>query len=151
MCLPSLGRSPALTSDDLPQPEGPKIRPTLNVRSGSICSILRFQNRMLSGSPSRSRGPGSNSRKKSASCSSKDRSPFGTILIGRPSESDGLDVAGSGADSSVDPGGVLMGADGARGETAPTVVWRNDRKSSAMSLAVLYRSDARFESAFWQI
>ena len=61
---------------------------------------------MLSGSPSRSRGPGSNSRKKSASCSSKDRSPLGTILIGRWSESDCLDVGGGGAASWVDPGGV---------------------------------------------
>ena len=35
-----------------------------------------------SGSPCRSRGPGSNSRKKSASWASKDRRPFGTILMG---------------------------------------------------------------------
>ena len=40
---------------------------------------------------------------------------------------------------------------GAAGETVPPVVWRNKRRSSAMSLAVLYRSDARFASAFWQI
>ena len=39
---------------------------------------------------------------------------------------------------------------GQRRGRAP-VVWRNERRSSAMSLAVLYRSDARFESAFWQI
>ncbi len=53
--------------------------------------------------------------------------------------------------SRVDPGGVFVGAAGAAGETVPPVVWRNKRRSSAMSLAVLYRSDARFESAFWQI
>ena len=76
---------------------------------------------------------------------------MGTILIGRWSESDCLEVIGGGADSRVDPGGVLTGTAGAAGETVPPVVWRNKRRSSAMSLAVLYRSDARFESAFWQI
>ena len=35
--------------------------------------------------------------------------------------------------------------------TVPPAVWRNKRRSSAISLAVLYRSDARFASAFWQI
>src|ERR1019366_9397197 len=45
-----------------------------------------FQNQILSGSPSRFRGPGSNSRKKSASLASKDRNPFGTIFKGRLSE-----------------------------------------------------------------
>ncbi len=64
------------------------------------------------------RGPGSNSRKKSASCSSKDRSPFGTILIGRWSESDCLDVSGGGADSRVDPGGVLGNRRGNRRDRA---------------------------------
>src|SRR5271155_1263147 len=56
------------------------MRPTENVFSGSLSSMRLFQNLILSGSPSLSRGPGSNSRKKSASCSSKDRKPFGTIL-----------------------------------------------------------------------
>jgi hypothetical protein len=37
---------------------------------------------MLSGSPFRSRGPGSSSRKKSASWASNERRPFGTIRIG---------------------------------------------------------------------
>ena len=46
---------------------------------------------------------------------------------------------------------MAIGTAGAAGETVPPVVWRNKRRSSAMSLAVLYRSDARFESAFWQI
>ena len=40
-----------------------------------------FQKWMLSGSPSAWRGPGRSSRKKSASCSSKDRRPLGTTLI----------------------------------------------------------------------
>src|SRR5271169_1681574 len=57
------------------------MRPTVNVLSASLSSIRVFQNRILSGSPSRSRGPGSNSKKKSASWASKDRKPFGTILI----------------------------------------------------------------------
>src|SRR6266542_4243717 len=41
-----------------------------------------FQKRMLSGRPSRSRGPGSSSRKKSASWASKECRPFGTIRTG---------------------------------------------------------------------
>ncbi len=47
--------------------------------------------------------------------------------------------------------GGLMAAAGAAGETMPPAAWRNRRRSSAMSLAVLYRSDARFASDFWQI
>src|SRR5450432_2224877 len=80
------GSRPALTSDDLPHPDGPQINPTENVLSASISSMRVFQNRILSGSPSRSRGPGKSSRKKSASWASKDRKPFGTILMGRLSE-----------------------------------------------------------------
>ena len=60
-------------------------------------------------------------------------------------------MGGGGAASRVDPGGVLTGTAGATGETVPPVVWRNKRRSSAMSLAVLYRSDARFDSAFRQM
>ena len=41
--------------------------------------------------------------------------------------------------------GGSMGAAGAPGETVPPAAWRNRRRSSAMSLAVLYRSDARFD------
>src|SRR4029077_8270552 len=63
-----------------------------------------FQKRMLSGSPSRSRGPGSSSRKKSASWASKERSPFGTILTGDEV------VAGGG-------GGVGGGGGGGGGKT----------------------------------
>src|ERR1700688_2342133 len=62
------------------------MRPTANVLSGSVSSTRVFQKRMLSGNPSRSRGPGSSSRKKSASWASKDRNPLGTILSGVPSE-----------------------------------------------------------------
>ena len=51
----------------------------------------------------------------------------------------------------VDPGGVAIGTAGATGETVPPVVWRNKRRSSAMSLAVVYRSDARLDSALRQI
>src|SRR5271167_13768 len=56
------------------------MRPTVKVLSASCSSMRVFQKRILSGSPSRSRGPGSSSRKKSASWASKDRNPFGTIL-----------------------------------------------------------------------
>src|SRR4029453_7046580 len=80
------GSSPALTSEDLPHPDGPQINPTENAFSASFSSIRVFQNRRLSGSPSRSRGPGSSSRKKSASWASKERKPFGTILMGWWSE-----------------------------------------------------------------
>ena len=45
---------------------------------------------MLSGRPSRSLGPGNSSRKKSASPASKDRKPFGTILIADGSEAGGV-------------------------------------------------------------
>ena len=45
-----------------------------------------FQKRMLSGSPSRSRGPGRSSRKKSASWASKERNPLGTTFRGRWSD-----------------------------------------------------------------
>ncbi len=47
--------------------------------------------------------------------------------------------------------GWPVGTEGPPGETAAPAAWRNRRRSSAMSLAVLYRSDARFASAFWQI
>src|ERR1700738_1260571 len=62
------------------------MRPTENVLSASVSSMRVFQNRRLSGNPSRSRGPGNSSRKKSASWASKDRKPFGTILMGWWSE-----------------------------------------------------------------
>src|SRR5271155_5299854 len=62
------------------------MRPTENVCSGSASSMRAFQKRMLSGNPSRSRGPGSSSRKKSASWASKERKPFGTIFKGWLSE-----------------------------------------------------------------
>src|SRR3954453_11158489 len=65
----------------------------LNVWSASLSSIRFFQKRILSGSPSRSRGPGSSSRKKSASWASKERRPFGTILTGWLSKVGGVAVA----------------------------------------------------------
>src|ERR1700740_250107 len=78
------------------------MSPTEKASPASVLSTRVFQNRTLSGSPSRSRGPGSNSRKKSASCASKERSPLGTNLMGWLSEvgvvavgaevPDGLDV-----------------------------------------------------------
>ncbi len=78
--LDKRGINPAFTSDDLPHPEGPYINPTLNVLSGSVSSIRIFQKRMVSGSPSRSRGPGSSSMKKFASSAPNDRNPLGITL-----------------------------------------------------------------------
>src|ERR1700730_7202126 len=106
-----------------------------------------FQNRMLSGSPSRSRGPGRSSRKKSASWASKDRNPFGTILIGLLSE-----VGVVGVTPVPDPSNVDCGTTGViEGEPMAFVMglgcWvRKCRRSSAMSFAVEYRSDARFDN-----
>ena len=56
------------------------MSPTEKLSSGSTDSILDFQKRMLSGSPLRSRGPASSSRKKSASWASNARRPLGTIF-----------------------------------------------------------------------
>ena len=55
------------------------MSPTSKVLSGSVSSIRVFQNRMLSGRPSRPRVPGSRSRKKSASSGPNDRRPLGTM------------------------------------------------------------------------
>src|ERR1700747_2700719 len=96
------------------------MRPTVNVLSGSVSSIRVFQKRMLSGKPSRSRGPGSNSRKKSASCASKERSPLGTILMGGLSEVGVLAVV-EGTPDGLDGTAVDEGctAWAAKGEPAP--------------------------------
>src|SRR5262249_8881658 len=106
---------------------------------------------MLSGRPSRSLGPGSSSRKKSASCSSKDRSPLGTIAMSLWSEHDSRELDGGVTGSGVDPAGTSAARARMGGEAELATDWRNKRSSSAMSLAVLYRSDARFESAVEQI
>ncbi len=71
-----------MTNDDLPPPEGPYSKPTAKDRAGSVSSIRRFQARIDSGRPWRSRGPGTSVTKKSASSASKARSPFGTIRGG---------------------------------------------------------------------
>src|ERR1700738_4086998 len=89
------------------------MRPTENVLSASVSSMRVFQKRMLSGNPSRSRGPWSSSRKKSASWASKDRKPFGTILISRWSEVGGVggvaDVAPERLDTIDVDGGCTTG------------------------------------------
>src|SRR6266542_1997195 len=154
------GNKPAFTSDDLPQPLGPQINPTAKVFSGSVSSMRDFQKRMLSGSPSRSRGPGSRCRKKSASPASKERSPFGTILTGWPTEigvvveegleeSDALTVEDEGAI------GVLECAEAAL-PPGPDCEFtlcsaRKWRRSAARSFAVVYRSEARLASAWRQM
>lgn len=93
-CQGNRGNNPAFTSDDFSQPDGPQINPTENVFSASCSSRRVFQNRMLSGNPSRSRGPGSSSRKKSASWASNDRRPLGTILMGWLSDAGAVGVSG---------------------------------------------------------
>ena len=121
------------------------MRPTVKVLSASVSSMRVFQKRMLSGSPSRSRGPGSSSRKKSASCASKDRNPFGTILIGwlvrgrrRGREETAWCRNGQGASFA-----VRRQANGFSSSGRCSA--RKCRKSSAMSFAVVYRSEARFD------
>src|SRR5579871_5942813 len=103
-----------------------------------------FQKRILSGKPSRSRGPGSNSRKKSASWASKDRKPFGTILRSCWSE-DGVadDVAPDRLDAiEVEGGAAAVVEPGPTPLTLGPDCWlmvcsaRKCRRSSAMSLAV---------------
>ena len=71
------------------------------------------------GQPSRSRGPDSSSRKNSASCSSKDLNPFGTVVTGICLESDGLDAGGGGVSSRVDQSRGPAGTEGDSGGTTP--------------------------------
>src|SRR5271165_322285 len=89
------------------------MRPTVKVLSASVSSMRVFQNRRLSGKPSRSRGPGSNSRKKAASWASKDRNPFGTILMSSRSEIGVVGVAEVASERleaiEVDGGGTTAG------------------------------------------
>ena len=100
-------------------------------------SIRVFQNRKLSGRPSRSRAPGKSSRKKSASCRSNDRSPLGTILIARRPNSERPGVIGVVVASTVegDAGITTLGCTEAI--TEATSVCRKCLRSSPMSRAVL--------------
>src|SRR6516164_1278537 len=100
------------------------MSPTENV---SGVSMQVFQNRMLSGKPSRSRGPGNSSRKKSASLASNERKPFGTILIGWLSDVGvtagfvaGMGVVGAGAFS----GSIGLAADWLALPSADIIQWR---------------------------
>ena len=62
-----------------------------------------------------------------------------------------IGIGVDGVTSWVETGGEATGPGaGGRVPDAPSV-WRKCRKSSAMSRPVLYRSEARFASAFWQI
>src|SRR5208282_1520764 len=97
-----------------------------------------FQKRMLSGRPSRSRGPGSSSRKKSASWASKERRPLGTILMGLLSEDDmgdGVAAGGEpGAGSRLPAGGTPERKRFLSSSVEHSKKWR---RSSARSLAVV--------------
>ena len=96
------------------------------------------------------RGPGRSSRKKWASCSSNDRSPFGMTLMDVLPESES---SGSGSRGIGDIKRSVITTRGsvARGRSVSRRVPRKCDKSSAMSLAVLYRSVARLDRAFRQI
>src|SRR5438445_11689712 len=85
------------------------MSPTEKVLSASVSSMRVFQKRMLSGKPSRLRGPGSSSRKKSASWASNERRPFGTILTGWLSE---VGVAGVGEGVPEEPDATVGDAGG---------------------------------------
>src|ERR1700733_7390001 len=129
------------------------MRPTANVSSASVSSMRVFQKRMLSGNPSRSRGPGSNSRKKSASWASKDRKPFGTILMNSWFEAGVVGVTDVPDRPKVEGGsttGVTEGELLALGMGLGCSA-KKCRKSSAKSLPVVYRSEARFDRAFRQM
>jgi hypothetical protein len=69
-----------MIKEDEPQPLGPYSTPTAQLSATCGVWIRVSQNRMLSGTPSRSREPGNSSIKKSASLTSNERRPFGTIL-----------------------------------------------------------------------
>jgi hypothetical protein len=117
-------------------------------------SMWLFQKRMLSGSPCRSRAPGSSARKKSASCWSNDRRPLGTMRIGWPDSVERCDKAVAKSSRS----GVGVAGPGVRPPVAVALdnsrssAWaRKCRRSSAMSPAVEYRSVARLDKARRQI
>ncbi len=150
-CGARCGSRPAFTNDDLPQPEGPYMTPTGNVASASILSIRVFQNRIVSGSPSRSRGPGSSSRKKSLSSSSKERRPLGTIRRGgcEPESGAGIDgrgvlstsartvaplpAAASEAGSTVASGARSVTASGSQSGHAAKNAWRSSSRSATLA------------------
>src|SRR3954466_9982414 len=97
-----------------------------------------FQNRIESGSPKRSRGPGNSSRKKSASPAPKDRRPLGTILTFDCSRDD--KSRASALATVMDEGDTKDGS-------FPNHANRSPRRSSV----VLYRSVRRLERHFRQI
>jgi hypothetical protein len=111
--------------------------PTGKLASASVDSIRVFQNRRTSGRPSRSRGPGTSSRKNLASCWSNERKPLGTTLAGRGSESSRAEEDSAGSVSRVDPDSeptVLRAVASDPDAASPS---RNWRRSSARSRAVL--------------
>src|SRR5262249_35292315 len=98
-----------------------------------------------------SRGPGSSSRKKSASWASKERSPFGTILKGCASEYGVMAVVEEVTDGPFVAGTALCGMSLGAGREAALFPAKKCHRSSAKFLAVVYRSDARFETALRQM
>src|SRR4051794_5743739 len=106
---------------------------------------------MLSGKPSRSLGPGNSSRKKSASPASNDRNPFGTILMKWLSVVGGVVGVGTGPVAGLATPISLFARAVSVDFSSTDELARKLRKSSAMSLAVVYRSDARLDNVLRQI
>ena len=149
-CAARRGSRPAFTSDDLPQPEGPYMTPTANVASASIFSIRVFQKRIVSGSPSRSRGPGSSSRKKSLSSSSNERRPLGTIRSGGCEPESGVGVDGRGVLSASAPnrGSTACRSAGAGLDACPSWLgqYAADASESGQVAKKACRSSSRSEA-----
>jgi hypothetical protein len=82
---------------------------------------------------------------------SNDRKPLGTTFTaGLRSESGRAGAGVAVMASTVEPGAVAEGEGMAGVAPAATSLWRKWRRSSATSRAVLYRSEARLASIFWQ-
>ena len=119
-----------------------------------ISSTRDFQNRILSGSPSRSVEPGNSCRKKSASSAPKDFSPFGFTTALSLFWNSSRCVSAQVPDLIFVREGVtdtgrpaLVSAT----ELSSTAVFSQNRRSSAISPALWYRSTARRLMARLQI
>ena len=112
-----------------------------------------FQKRMLSGSPSRSNGPGRSSRKKLASDASNDRSPLGTMRVGPVGVASVTRAASSAVYGVTGVIGVVLAGDETAVGRVPGVgacCVNSQRISSAKSRATVKRSLARRANAFMQ-
>ena len=124
------GQQPRLDQRRFAAARGAVDQADLEGASGSVASMRVFQNRSDSGKPSRSRGPGRSSRKKSASFLSNDRRPLGTTLTEGPLSEPGR--------AAVDICVTARARPGANGWAAigPLVDLRKAGRSSVRSQAV---------------